>query len=30
MDIRRFVIIILGLIIIATPFVGILIYYLTR
>jgi len=30
MDIRRIVVIILGLIVIATPFVGILIYYLSR
>jgi len=30
MNIRRIIIIILGLIIIATPFVGILIYHLTK
>jgi len=30
MDTRRIVIIILGLIIIATPFIGMLIYYLTK
>jgi len=30
MDIRRILIIILGLLIIATPFIGMLIYYLSR